>query len=351
MLRHCRPLPLALLSLVLYVADTHQQQQLNLDAVSKFSSASTLTLPSHDGGVVITVAFCGNPQGTTPSIILTNSSTGTPTEENVGAQDVFEIPTEEGLGSWVGSISQGGRLAITNTGQTTYEVGVSTDSGQPIHQYLGQGGLSFGDSTGSQAIFFSSPFESIQVTQRNFPNYTLPSAQAPFSVSQPSSTAQFNLTLLETSSASGLLTRSSCALRATNSVGIVKNQTNWIREEAEGWRSKWVVEGLTAGTNYSVFVSQDGTKVSGPLYFTTKSGEHRSRSRSSVSRFSHPESWNKLQLRSIVLWSTAYLTAREYHGRFPSLHPLIPTQPTTPPTFRRRSPIPFSNTLQTSLHH
>ena len=277
MLRRCRPLQLALLSLVLYVADTHQQQQLSLNTVSTFSSPSTFTIPSHDGDVVITVALCGNPQGTTPSAILTNSSTGNPTVDNIGAQDVFEIPIEEGLGSWVGSISQGGRLAVTNTGQTTYEVGVSTDSGQPIHQYLGQGGLSFGDSTGSQAILFSSPFEGIQATQPNFPNYTLPPVQTPFSVSQPSSTAQFNLTLLETSSASGLLTRSSCALRATTSVGKVKNQTNWIREQAEGWRSKWLVEGLTPGTNYSVFISQDGTKVSGPLYFTTKSGQYSPR--------------------------------------------------------------------------
>lgn len=272
MLRRCRLLPLTLLTLILYVADTHQQQQLSLDAVSTFSSASTSSIPSHDGEVVITIALCGSPQGATPSVILTNSSTGTPTEDNVGTQDVFEIPIEEGLGSWAGLISEGGRLAITNTGQTTYEVGVSTDSGQPIHQYLGQGGPLFGDSTGSQAILFSSPFESIQVTQPNFPNYTLPSVQTPFSVPQPSSAARFNITLLETSSAAGLLTRSSCALRATSSVGTIKNQTSWIREEAEGWRSKWLVEGLTPGTNYSVFVSQDGTKISGPLYFTTKSG-------------------------------------------------------------------------------
>ena len=271
-----RPLPLALLSLILYVADSRQQQQLDLDAVSTFSSSSTLTLPSHDGNVAITVALCGNPAGTTPSVILTNSSTGTPTEDNVGTQDVFEITLEEGLGAWAGSISQGGKLSVTNTGQTTYEIGVSTNAGQPIHQYLGQDGLLFGDSTGTQAILFSSPFESIRVSQPNFPNYTLPPVQEPFPVSQPSSTPQFNLTLVETSSTPGLLTRSSCALRATSSVGTIKNRTNWIREESEGWRSKWLVEGLTSGTNYSAFFSQDGTKVGGPLYFTTKSGQFSS---------------------------------------------------------------------------
>jgi calcium channel MID1 len=272
MLRPCHSLPLALLSLVLYFADTRQQQQLNLDAVSRFSSASTVTLPSHSGSVVISVALCGTPGGSAPQVIFTNSSTETPTEANVGAQDVFDIPIEEGLGTWTGLISEGGQLAITNTGQTQYEVGVSTNPKQALHQYLGQGGLLFGDSTGSQAILFSPPFEGVLVTQPKFPNYTLPSAQAPFSVSQPSSPPQSALILVETSSASGLLLRSSCALRATNSQGTVTNQTNWIRNEVEGWRSKWFVEGLSSGTNYSAFVSQDDTKVSGPLYFTTKSG-------------------------------------------------------------------------------
>ena len=279
MFRPCRPLPPALLALILYVADT-RQQQLNLDAVSIFSSASTLTLPSHDGDIAISVALCGNPQGTTPRVIFTNSSTETPTDENIGSPDVFEILIVEGVGNWTGSISQGGRLAITDTGQTQYEVGISTDSREALHQYLGQSELLFGDSTGNQAIFFSPPFENLELAQPRYPNYTLPSAQSPFSVSQPSSTLQFALTLVETSSASGLLQRSSCALKATSSVGTVRNQTNWVRDQLEGWRSKWLVEGLSPGTNYSAFVSQDGIKVSGPLYFTTKSGWCTSRSQS-----------------------------------------------------------------------
>lgn len=279
MVQRCRPLPLALLSLVFYAADT-QQQQLSLDAVTILTSASTLIIPSHDGNVAITVALCGNPEGTTPSVILTNSSTVTPTAENIGTQDVFEISIDGGLGSWTGPIGQGGQLAVTNTGQAKYEIGVSTNSTQPIHQYLGQDKLLFGDSTRSQAIFFSSPFEGVQVTQPTFPNYTLPPVQTPFSVSQPSSTPQFTLTLLETSSALGLLTGSSCALTATSSAGMVTSQAYWIRDEVEGWRSKWLVEGLTSGTNYSVFVSQDGAKVSGPLYFTTKSGQYSPRLRS-----------------------------------------------------------------------
>ena len=280
MIRRRHPLPLTLLTLILYIAETRQQQQqqLNLDTVSTFSSASTLTIPSYAGDVVISVALCGNPEGTTPQVIFTNSSMGTPTDANVGMEDVFEILIEEGIGNWTGPIDQGGRLAITNTGQTKYEVGVSTNTSQAFHQYLGQAGLLFGDSTGNQAILFSPPFENVEFTQPKFPNYTLPSVQTPFSVSQPSSTPQFALTLVETSLASGLLQRSSCALIATSSEGTIKNQTNWIRggTDAGGWRSKWLVEGLSPGTNYSAFVSRDGTKVSGPLYFTTKSGQYAS---------------------------------------------------------------------------
>jgi len=347
MLRHCHRLPLALLSLILYVADTRQQQQLSLDAVSTFSSASTLILPSHASDIVISVALCGNSEGATPRVIFTNSSTGTPTDADVGTQDVFEILIEEGVGNWTGPIGQGGRLAITNTGQARYEVGVSTNADQAFHQYIGQAGLFFGDSTGNQAIFFSPPFESVEFTQPTFPNYTLPSAQTPFSVSQPSSTPQFSLTLVETSSASGLLQRSSCALRAASSVGTVKNQTNWIRDGAEGWRSKWLVDGLTPGTNYSAFVSQDGIKVIGPLYFSTKSG--RCASPLWLQCFPGSHIIKRLQLRSIVLWLTGCPTAQEYRGRCPSLLHLIPTQHTTPPISPHRSPTPSSNTSQTSL--
>ena len=348
MSRRLYPLPLALLSLILYVADT-RQQQLNLDAVSTFSSAATLTLPSYNGDVAISFALCGNLDGATPRVIFTNSSTGTPTDVNIGTQDVYEILVEEGVGNWTGSISQGGRLGITDTGQTQYEVGVSTNPEQALHQYLGQTGLFFGDSTGSQAILFSPPFDwSVGIYQPFFPNYTLPSAQTPFLASQPSSTPQFALTLVETSSASGLLQRSSCALRATNSTGTVKNQTNWIRDGFEGWRSKWLVEGLTPGTNYSAFVSQDGIKVSGPLYFTTKSG--RSAFRLQFQRFPIL-TFKKLQLRSIVLWLMAYPTARGYRGRYLSPLPLIPTQRTTLLTFPQQLPIPSSNTSRTSRQH
>lgn len=55
-----------------------------------------------------------------------------------------------------------------------------------------------------------------------------------------------------------------------NGIGVFE-QSMVLRDEA-GWRTQWIVRGLTASTNYTAFVVQEGTKVSGPIYFATKSG-------------------------------------------------------------------------------
>jgi calcium channel MID1 len=44
----------------------------------------------------------------------------------------------------------------------------------------------------------------------------------------------------------------------------------WLRDQT-GWRSQWLVGGLNPATNYTAFVVQDSTKISGPIYFLTKS--------------------------------------------------------------------------------
>ena len=45
----------------------------------------------------------------------------------------------------------------------------------------------------------------------------------------------------------------------------------WLRDNA-GWRREWLVGRLSPLTNYSVYAIKDGTRLSGPMYFTTKSG-------------------------------------------------------------------------------
>ncbi|KAI5981857.1 hypothetical protein EDD15DRAFT_2158798, partial [Pisolithus albus] len=37
------------------------------------------------------------------------------------------------------------------------------------------------------------------------------------------------------------------------------------------FRSQWFVEGLSPSTNYTAYAIQDRVKVSGPIYFLTKS--------------------------------------------------------------------------------
>ncbi|KAI6001347.1 hypothetical protein EDD15DRAFT_2158590, partial [Pisolithus albus] len=37
------------------------------------------------------------------------------------------------------------------------------------------------------------------------------------------------------------------------------------------WRLQWFVEGFSPSTNYTAYVIQDRVKVSGPIYFLTKS--------------------------------------------------------------------------------
>lgn len=46
----------------------------------------------------------------------------------------------------------------------------------------------------------------------------------------------------------------------------------WLKDD-DGWRFQWLIPGLSSETNYTAYVIQDGTKMSGPIYFVTKSGE------------------------------------------------------------------------------
>ena len=57
---------------------------------------------------------------------------------------------------------------------------------------------------------------------------------------------------------------------AAQSAQVLAEQM-WLRDDA-GWRREWLVGRLSPLTNYSVYAIQNGTRLSGPIYFTTKSG-------------------------------------------------------------------------------
>ncbi len=44
----------------------------------------------------------------------------------------------------------------------------------------------------------------------------------------------------------------------------------WLQDKS-GWHWEWLIGQLELLTNYSVYAIQDGTRLSGPIYFTTKS--------------------------------------------------------------------------------
>lgn len=128
-----------------------------------------------------------------------------------------------------------------------------------------------GDTSSNQAILFSYPFNLPTDSNPKYPNYTLPLAN----LSIPIPPAAFpNLTLIVslTSSSPPLtsLPQSACTLSSQQSSGSIVNETLWLRDQF-GWRNQWLIAGLTPATNYTAYVLQDNRKVSGPLFFATKS--------------------------------------------------------------------------------
>ena len=145
----------------------------------------------------------------------------------------------------------------------------------PIHEILPYVPL-LGDTTSNQALLFSAPFDSSPPAgsffpQPTYPNYTL--SPANLSLPAPPPSPNFTLVLSPTSIASPLtnLQQTGCRLTAINSTGTILNDTLWLRD-IKGWRNQWLVDGLSPLTNYTAYVVQDSTKVSGPIYFVTKSG-------------------------------------------------------------------------------
>lgn len=264
------PYPLLYLTHAILFPLICAQQQISLNSTSSFSSNSKVSIPASSDVLTVSVALCSS-ESTTPRFFLTNDTQiRIPSDADIGKPNLFEIEITDGIGIWTGSMVNGGTVATTDGGKLTFEIGVST--GEPMHDYLGiwQYPL-LGDSTSNQALLFSPVFENVTKQDLFFPNYTLPSAQSPFSVSSPSSNPNFTLALLPSSASFGSSFKSGCALNTVTSTGKVINQTTWLKDNA-GWRSQWFIEGLTPQTNYSAYVVQDGTKVSGPMFFATKSG-------------------------------------------------------------------------------
>ena len=131
----------------------------------------------------------------------------------------------------------------------------------------------FGDTTSNQALLFSPLFQRIENIKPTYPNFTLPAAN----MSQPPLPLTFpNYTLVLSPTSSGLANglQTGCFLSSQNTSGTIANETLWARGD-EGFRTQWLIGGLTPSTNYTAFVlQQNNTKVSGPIFFATKSSQY-----------------------------------------------------------------------------
>lgn len=157
---------------------------------------------------------------------------------------------------------------------------------EPLHNLLTSLPL-LGDTTANQVLLFSPPFLSPTLEEPTYPNYSLPLAN----LTAPDSPTQFpNFTLLvgPTSSfpefnfttkafvdgspvtACSLVSRANLTINTKSNPGSA--QSSLVLRNSDGWRTQWFMGGLQPVTNYTAFVLQDDTKVSGPINFVTKSG-------------------------------------------------------------------------------
>ncbi|KAG1734588.1 stretch-activated cation channel Mid1 [Suillus lakei] len=243
-----RTLPRHLWCLIHATLALSAQESLTLNTLYSFSGASlssdpTFSLPQAQQ-LTVSVAICST--GTTsPAFFVSNNTASTSTT------DTHEIPLQSGFGNWTGTALQGGSLVVQNIGQTSFQVATST--GALVHELLPALPL-LGDTTNTQALIFSPPFSPIESSPSTYPNYTL----SPANLSTPS----------PPSSSSRIL--SSCGINSTSSSGSMLSNDLWLRDN-HGWRSQWLIDDLTPSTNYTAYVIQDQVKLSGPIYFTTKS--------------------------------------------------------------------------------
>ncbi|KAI0086798.1 stretch-activated cation channel Mid1 [Irpex rosettiformis] len=259
------------------------QQSLSFEKVFNFTAKSLpnppiFSLPPARANVSISVALCASSPSLPQFFISNDTSITQPGQGDVGSGRVFEITLENGFGAWSGLVSDGGFLTISGAVQVPIEIGISEHG--PLHEVL-DGLPLLGDTTSNQALVFSHPISysnTTQIEDPTYPNYVLPPANISFPSGAPALPIDVTLFVASTSSPElASLPHTGCAIRAANIKGsqlLATDQTPdnglWLRD-SEGWRWQWLFTGLTPLTNYTTYVVENGTKVSGPVNFVTKS--------------------------------------------------------------------------------
>lgn len=137
-----------------------------------------------------------------------------------------------------------------------------------------------GDTTSNQVLLFSPVLANISETPHpTYPNYTLPPADPTLPSSDPSLLDGLSLFIAPTSAWNKTsLPSTACAIRDSQigmSLNAKPNNDSglWLKDD-DGWRFQWLVNGLSSQTNYTAYVVQNNTKMSGPINFVTKSGAY-----------------------------------------------------------------------------
>ncbi|KAE9406868.1 hypothetical protein BT96DRAFT_851206 [Gymnopus androsaceus JB14] len=260
---------LCLLNAVIIQAATTQLSLNNVVSLNSqnIPSSPTFSLPTAQN-LTITIAYCSSDTSSARFFVTNDTTVDDPGPD--GGTDVYEISIAEGLGTFSGAFLNGGVLAVDvvdSSNSFSFEIGAS-DSG-PIHEVLVAFPL-LGDTTSNQALLFSPPFDPLTFTDPTYPNYTLPGPSLSLP-SPPGSSPNYTLVVAPTSSQNlTSLPQTACMISSQSSSGTIANESLWPRDE-DGWRTQWILEGLASETNYTAYVVEDNTKLSGPMYFVTKS--------------------------------------------------------------------------------
>ncbi|KAJ7220131.1 stretch-activated Ca2+-permeable channel component-domain-containing protein [Mycena pura] len=260
---------LLLLHAALSAAQTRQTLSIDSVAPAQDPNPPFFTIPTAATPLAISIALCsGTVDTAVPRFFVSNSSADASNDPGPGGGGVFEIVLDNNVqGSWTGAFPSGGVLGVADAGQMPFEIGVS--SGAPLHQPVATPPL-LGDTTATQALLFSAPFAPQSPQDPTYPNYTLPDAE-PAVPAAPANPVNNTVVVLPTTNSSSAGTpQTACMLLAQKPSGTVVNESLWLRDAA-GWRTEWLLDGLSPNTNYTAYVVESSHKVSGPIYFTTKS--------------------------------------------------------------------------------
>lgn len=138
-----------------------------------------------------------------------------------------------------------------------------------------------GDTTSNQVLLFSPVLaNATPANSPTYPNYTLPPANLSLPSGDTSLLTGLSVFVAPTASlAKGSLPLTGCAMRDSKTDGSIAMDAKpsadnglWLKDDSDGWRFQWLISGLSSQTNYTAYVIQDGTKLSGPINFVTKSG-------------------------------------------------------------------------------